>query len=160
MVQKAVILFALLIPIRPALALDVGLYRELLERYTIEVNDTAGTRVDYEGLQRSTDWARLIASLDRSRPEELRTRPEKLAHWINVYNILAIDLVQRNYPVSSIRDLGSFLRPVWKRQAGRVSLTRRARVGATGMRRTRIRSLHGCAVLRGHAGSRARSRSV
>ena len=120
MLQKAVILFALLIPTHPALAIEVGLYRELLERYTIEVNDTAGTRVDYEGLQRSADWARLIASLDRSRPEELRTRQEKLAYWINVYNILTIDLVRRNYPVSSIRDLGSFLRPVWQRQAGRV----------------------------------------
>ncbi len=120
MLQKAVILLALLIPTRGALALDVGLYRELLERYTIEVNDTAGTRVDYQGLQRSTDWARLTASLDRSRPEELRTRREKLAYWINVYNILTIDLVRRNYPVSSIRDLGSFLRPVWQRQAGRV----------------------------------------
>src|SRR4030095_12503639 len=39
---------------------------------------------------------------------------------IDAYNILAIDLVARHYPVASIRDLGSLLRPVWKIEAGRV----------------------------------------
>ena len=50
----------------------------------------------------------------------LRTREQQLAFWINAYNILAIDLVAQHYPIASIRDIGSLLRPVWKRPAGRV----------------------------------------
>jgi hypothetical protein len=44
-----------------------------------------------------------------------------MAFWINTYNILAIDLVVKSYPVESIKDIGSFFSPVWKRPAGTVN---------------------------------------
>ena len=50
----------------------------------------------------------------------LRSREQQIAFWVNAYNILAIDLVAAHYPVASIRDIGSLLRPVWKRPAGTV----------------------------------------
>ena len=38
-------------------------------------------------------------------PNENWTKQEKLAYWINAYNAFTIDLVLRNYPVSSIKDI-------------------------------------------------------
>ncbi len=105
----------------PAAALDEALYADLLARHTRAVGDLAGTRVDYAALARSGDWRRLVASLEESDPGALATRDARLAFWVNAYNVLAIDLVARHWPVESIRDLGSLLRPVWKREAGRIS---------------------------------------
>jgi hypothetical protein len=111
---------AVLFQVQPARALDLKSYADLLNRFTYSVEDTAMTRVDYRALQQSNDWQQLVASLGISRPDELATREEQLAFWINAYNILAIDLVQESYPVESIRDIGSLFRPVWKLSAGRV----------------------------------------
>ncbi len=103
-----------------ARALDAELYAELLDRHTREVADLALVRVDYRALRESEDWRRPVRSLAESSPASLRGRNEKLAFWINAYNVLAIDLVVRHYPVESIRDIGWLLRPVWKRPAGQV----------------------------------------
>lgn len=100
--------------------LDEALYAELLARHTRAVEDTAGTRVAYAALLREPDWKRLIRNLSHAQPEELRSREQQLAFWINAYNILAIDLVLQHYPVGSIREIGSLWRPVWEREAGRI----------------------------------------
>jgi hypothetical protein len=100
--------------------LDRALYAALLIRHTKEVADTAGTRVDYRALAASADWRRLVAGLAAAEPSVLRARSEQLAFWIDVYNVLAIDLVVGHPEVSSIRQIGSLWRPVWKREAGRV----------------------------------------
>jgi hypothetical protein len=84
------------------------------------VSDAAGVRVDYAALARSADWQRLVDGLAASDPARLVSRSERLAFWINAYNVLAIDLVARHHPVASIREIGSLWRPVWKREAGRV----------------------------------------
>lgn len=103
-----------------ARALDSDLYGRVLKRYTIAVDDIASTRVDYAALRHSADWQSLIQSLRESTPALLRTRDERLAFWINAYNILAIDLVRQHYPVESIRSIGSFLFPVWMKTAGEI----------------------------------------
>jgi hypothetical protein len=58
--------------------------------------------------------------LAQARPEDLRGQSEHLAFWINVYNVLAIDVVLQHYPVASIRDAGGLFTPVWKIDAGSV----------------------------------------
>ncbi len=100
--------------------LDEALYSELLARHTVAVQETVGTRVDYRALRDSADWQRLIANLAQVDPDALASRDEKLAFWINAYNILAIDVVRKGYPVGSIRDLGSLFSPIWDREAGRI----------------------------------------
>jgi hypothetical protein len=105
----------------PAAALDEDLFAALLAVHTRPVDDLAGTRVDYAALRGSADWKRLVQSVDRTDPAMLASREGRLAFWINAYNILAIDLVRRHYPVESIRDIGSFLSPVWKKPAGRAA---------------------------------------
>jgi hypothetical protein len=102
-----------------ATPLDLDLYAQLLEKHTRAVPDIGGTRVDYSAVSRDPAWRRLSESLEASEVDDL-VGEEKLAFWINAYNILAIDLVARSYPVGSIKELGSLLRPVWKRKAGTI----------------------------------------
>jgi hypothetical protein len=101
-------------------AFDEALYARLLQSHTREVADLAGTRVDYAGLGRASEWRTLVGGLDPVDPATVAERRARLAFWINAYNVLAIEVVLRRYPVGSIRDAGSLLRPVWKREAGRV----------------------------------------
>lgn len=98
--------------------LDEALYAKILEQYTREVPDTARVRVDYRALANSAEWPRLLANLARTEPSALASREERLAFWLNVYNILAIQVVLDHYPIDGIRDAGNLLRPVWKRTAG------------------------------------------
>jgi len=93
--------------------IDLDLYQRLLERYTRSVPDLVGTRVDYQGLRTSAEWKRLAQQVRAAKPSRLE-RAQRLAYWINAYNILTIDLILDHYPVDSIRDIGSFFSPVWK----------------------------------------------
>jgi hypothetical protein len=99
--------------------MTTGAAARLLERHTRIVDDPAGTRVDYHGLQSSPDWQRLVRQLDEARLGGL-VREARLAFWVNAYNILAIDLVVRHHPVESIRDIGSFLFPVWRKRVATI----------------------------------------
>lgn len=101
-----------------AAELDVDAWDEFLRTYTRETSDVAGVRVDYGGLARDPGWRPFVASLAAASPPA--DRAGRLAFWIDVYNVLAADVVVRNLPLESIRDAGSLLRPVWKREAGRV----------------------------------------
>jgi hypothetical protein len=95
------------------------LYGKLLESHTASVEATVGTVVDYRRLLQDPaagQWRRLLRALEAAPPPA--TRGQALALWINAYNILAIDMVLRHYPVESIRDIGSLWRPVWKHDAG------------------------------------------
>lgn len=59
-----------------------------------------------------------IASFDAT---QLKTQQEKLAFYINAYNILALKMVADHWPVESIKDVGSLFRSVWKQPAGQLS---------------------------------------
>ena len=76
--------------------------------------------VDYAALKKDPRWKGVVRSLERSKPDALPSAEAKLAFWINAYNVLAIQTVLSNYPLDSIRDVGSFFSPVWKRQAGKI----------------------------------------
>lgn len=96
------------------------LYGAILEDHTRATKDIVQTRVNYRAIQNDPRWKQVVAGLGESNPKMLREDDEKLAFWINAYNILAIDLVQNAYPVDSIKDLGSFFSPVWKAKAGTI----------------------------------------
>jgi hypothetical protein len=102
------------------MAIDLDLYATLLAEHSSETRDLAGVRVDYEGLRSNPHWAEILRSLETSDPSTLRTRNDRLAFWSNAYNILAIDLVVTHAPRRSIRDIGSFFSPVWKKTAGTI----------------------------------------
>lgn len=46
-----------------------------------------------------------INSLKNNKPKDLWSKEDKLAYWINAYNALTIDLILRNYPLKSIKDI-------------------------------------------------------
>lgn len=97
-------------------------YAALLESQTRSVRETVGTTVAYRALlkppARAAWQALLLALAEAPKPSN---KNEELALWINAYNILAIEMVRSHYPVESIRDVGSFFNPVWKRDAGIVA---------------------------------------
>lgn len=95
---------------------DVLLARHV-SRCTIASIETAV--VDYAAIAKDPEFTALVAAL--ATVPEPTDHAARLAFWINAYNVLAIDVVARAHPVASIRDIGSLLRPVWKRDAGRVA---------------------------------------
>lgn len=95
-----------------------GLLEKHLSRATkdgIELN-----AIDYKGVRADTRYGEMTERLEAFSPGDLGDGTEKLAFWINAYNFLAIKIVADHYPLKSIRDLGSFFRPVWKMDAGTI----------------------------------------
>ncbi|KMP12318.1 hypothetical protein UR09_01525 [Candidatus Nitromaritima sp. SCGC AAA799-A02] len=74
--------------------------------------------VDYGKLKTDPGFSRLVGGLKKFSPAGLKSREEKLAFWINIYNVFAVKMVVDHYPLKSIRDVGSLFRSVWKRPAG------------------------------------------
>ena len=78
--------------------------------------DEAGW-VDYAGFE--NDRAALNKYLDvlqQATPTDNWTREERLAYYINVYNAYTVELILRNYPVKSIKDI----KTPWKQQLVRI----------------------------------------
>ena len=46
-----------------------------------------------------------ITSLSENMPNDSCTKEDKLAYWINAYNVLTVDLILRHYPIESIKDI-------------------------------------------------------
>ncbi|MGY8885511.1 MAG: DUF547 domain-containing protein [Flavobacteriales bacterium] len=56
-----------------------------------------------------------IALLGESLPTETWTIEDKLAYWMNAYNAMTIDLIVKNYPIKSIKDLDKpWSQRLWK----------------------------------------------
>ena len=77
--------------------------------------------VDYRKMKADSAFNKLVDALKTASLEDLKTREDRLAFWINVYNILAVKVVVDHYPVESIKDVGNILKSVWNRPAGVVA---------------------------------------
>ncbi len=98
-------------------------YRILLQRY-VRPGVRNGVRVnlvDYTGISRDPHWPKVLKTLANYPEANLRGKKERMAFYINAYNIMTIKLIVRNWPLKSIRDIGSFFSPVWKKKAGMVA---------------------------------------
>jgi len=63
-------------------------------------------RVNYEGFRVNKGLLRdYIASLGANMPTEKWTNEDKLAYWMNAYNAMTVDLILRNLPLQSIKDI-------------------------------------------------------
>lgn len=74
--------------------------------------------VNYKGfLQDSSALNAYLRLLETSHPSDKNwTRNEQMAYWINAYNAYTVQLIVRNYPVSSIKDVKkgvAFINSVW-----------------------------------------------
>ncbi len=94
-----------------AAGFDYSRYEELLKRYTkpgVSIDGIRVTAVDYASLakekgKQGSDYGSLLKTVESFNPENLDSREEKIAFWINVYNIGAIKTIIEYYPVDSIR---------------------------------------------------------
>jgi len=86
-------------------------------------NGITATALDYAALARQATqpnaaYSRLLKELSAFDPATLGGREERMAFWINVYNIAAIKTVVDHYPVDSIRSRKiNWLGLPWSRKA-------------------------------------------
>ncbi len=93
------------------------LWDELLKKHV-----TADGVVDYEGFVKDKKQVNeYLEYLNQNPPQENWSREEKMAFWINVYNVATVKLIVDNYPVESIQDLQPtlkipFIHDVWHKE--------------------------------------------
>jgi len=62
--------------------------------------------VDYKKIKDNPESLNIVLeNLSKTIPNEQWSKNETLAYWINAYNALTLDLIIRNYPVESIKDI-------------------------------------------------------
>ncbi len=81
-------------------------------------HETPLALVDYGELKQSGQLEKAYRLISQFPVDSLETRDEKLAFYINTYNILALKMVADHWPLESIKDVGSLFRPVWGKTAG------------------------------------------
>jgi len=122
---KAVAICAFLGAALPAHAADGDAYARLLKAHVRPgaVNGIALSLVDYTAVKADVDYTRALGELAEARPGSLTTDAERLAFWINAYNLAAIKAVLDQYPTASIRNGGTLLSPIWKKKVATVGGT-------------------------------------
>ena len=107
----------------PVAAFDFSDWDALIKKHVSlkKVDGVMIHAVDYKNLKSDEKFKKLTLRLNSVREESLKTRDEKLAFWINTYNILAAKMVADRFPIKSIKDAGSFFNKVWKKPAGHVA---------------------------------------
>ena len=121
-------LFALLAPpLPPRLAVPAvaprahpsPAFARLVARHTREgtIEGTIVRVVDYSAIEDDPEYRTALQELAGARPEAMG-REERLAYWINAYNLLAIRLVVDRYPIDSIRDVHDGHAGAWDMEAG------------------------------------------
>lgn len=98
---------------------DYSLYNKLLKKYTKQSSkdNIKIMLVDYKGIKADNDFAKVFETLESFDVTRLSGKKEKMAYYINLYNIFAIKKVLSKYPVKSINDVSP---TVWKDTAGRL----------------------------------------
>ena len=77
--------------------------------------------VDYTALAKDPRYPQLLTQIENAQPVAFANRDERLAFYINAYNVYAIKMVIDNLPLDSIRDVGSIFTPVWKKTVGNIA---------------------------------------
>lgn len=64
--------------------------------------------VDYEGFQKDRDMLKsYLSELNVQTPQSKWGKDATMAYWINAYNAFTVELILRNYPTSSIKNINS-----------------------------------------------------
>jgi hypothetical protein len=98
-------------PAAPGADFSYSHYETVLTRYVksgVTIDGIGVSAVDYGALARDaakpdSPYSLLLKELAAFDPATLVSREEKMAFWINVYNIAAIKTIIDHYPVDSIR---------------------------------------------------------
>ncbi|RME33215.1 MAG: DUF547 domain-containing protein, partial [Deltaproteobacteria bacterium] len=110
-------------PFAGAAAFDFSPWGRLLERHLSEnrvIHAIPANTLDYQALadeasRTDGDWQTLLRQLAAFDPGTIRDRNERMAFWINVYNIAAVKTILDHWPVDSIRSRSiNWLKSPWK----------------------------------------------
>ena len=72
----------------------------------LQENVSEAGNVNYSALKNNPIELRVyIDSLGENMPNDSWNSADKLAYWINAYNAMTVDLIVRNYPIKSIKDI-------------------------------------------------------
>ena len=77
--------------------------------------------VDYVGIKSDPLYGQVVEQIRNFDIKQLINNNEKLAFYINAYNVLAIKMVLDHWPVKSIKDAGSLFTSVWKKDVGKIN---------------------------------------
>jgi hypothetical protein len=82
-------------------AFDHAIFNNLLKKHV-----TSDGNVNYNGFKSDSKTLQIYIDLLKTyQPIDSWAKEDKLAYWINAYNALTIDLILRNYPTKSIKDI-------------------------------------------------------
>jgi hypothetical protein len=111
-----------LMSVVPIAAFDFSDWDALIKKHVSpkKIDGVMINAVNYKNLKNDGNFKKLISRLNLARENSLKTHEEKLVFWINTYNILSAKMVVDRFPITSIKDAGSFFSPVWKKPAGLV----------------------------------------
>lgn len=119
----AVVAALMVLPVATSHAFDFSDWEGLLKKYvspaTIDGVDLSA--VAYRDLKDAPEFSKLVRRLKTAPLDDLQSAEQKMAFWVNVYNIFAVKIILENYPVDGIKDIGSLFKSVWKRKAGMVA---------------------------------------
>ncbi|WP_405377822.1 DUF547 domain-containing protein [Nonlabens sp. Asnod3-A02] len=87
--------------IETSTTIDHSSFDQLLKKYV-----TDDGHVDYAGLKKERKkLSSYIVLIKNNAPEDSWTKNDLLAYYMNAYNAMTIDLILRNYPTESIKDI-------------------------------------------------------
>lgn len=76
--------------------------------------------LDYKALSEAPEMGAIKRKLANYDPSHLE-KEEKLAFYINAYNYFTVKLISDNYGIDSIKSLGNWLSPVWRKPVGKIN---------------------------------------
>ncbi len=77
--------------------------------------------VDYTALSKDISFNKIVKTIEAFPVDQLDGEAETLSFYINAYNIFAIKMVIDHWPLKSIKDAGSWLKPVWDKPVGMIN---------------------------------------
>ena len=97
-----------------------SIYKEVFDHSgfnsLLQKNVSPQGKVNYKAFKKDRTVLRMyLHALGRKTPTENWSKQEKLAYWINAYNAMTIDLIIRNQPIGSIKDIDNpWKQSLWK----------------------------------------------
>jgi hypothetical protein len=94
------------LPPKPTKQIESSTFSHKRWNTLLQKHVSASGNVNYQKFKADkTTLAVYIDELAHNAPKSDWSKNEKLAYWINAYNALTIDLIIKNYPVKSIKDI-------------------------------------------------------
>lgn len=118
--KKIVLMLLVIIPVLVSAQSEIyEKWDELTGKYIKQSyrEDIQFNGVDYKQLINDETFSEIINSLKTYDTSKLISTNQKLAFWVNIYNIAAIKVVLENDIPNSIKDAGNLFKPVWKKNA-------------------------------------------